>query len=239
MERYSRLHLWMIVIFLLIQVSIYKYYWPKFSTTTWEFHIHYWLVTAWYLLLIIQPYLISISKIQKHRTIGILGFLLAGGVIFTGFSLLDVPLKLAAKAETAILGPPLSFYYGTLVIEFILMLAFAYAVIKGILHRKNLAAHSWWLIASAFYMMMPALGRGLIVFWRGILPPEKFNPMILFISGELIYIPLFLLFAFKFGKIKHQATLIGLLLVIVRFLRIPLGSSETIQEFLKAVIRFQ
>ncbi len=239
MERYSELHRWMIALFFVIQVSIYKYYWPKFGTTTWEFHIHYWLVTAWYLLLIIQPYLISISKIQKHRTIGILGFLLAGGVIFTGFSLLDVPLKLAGKLSATGGGPPLSFYYGTLIVEFLLMVAFAYAVIRGILHRKNLAEHSWWLIASAFYMMMPAVGRGLILFWRGILPPEKFHPMIVFITGELIYIPLFLLFAYKFGKIKHQATYIGLLLVIVRFLRIPLGASETIQEILKAMIRFQ
>ena len=135
-------------------------------------------------------------------------------------------------------GPPPFFYYGTLVVEFGLMVAFTYAIVKGILRRKNFTEHAWWLIASAFYMMMPAVGRGLIVFWRSILPPEKLKPMLVVLSAELIYIPLFLLFAFKFGKLKHQATLIGLLLVLVRLLRVPIGSSEAVQTFLKAVIQF-
>ena len=106
------------------------------------------------------------------------------------------------------------------------MLAFTYAIIKGIIHRKNLKEHSWWLIASAFYMMMPALGRGVIVFWSSILPPEKLNPILIMLFAEAVYIPLFLVFANKFGKLKHQATLIGLLLVIVRLLRFPIGSME-------------
>ena len=238
MEKYSKLHLWMIGILLLVQVSIFRYYWPSFSSKSWEFHFHYWLVTTWFLFLIIQPYLAVNGKIERHRTYGILGFVIAGGAIFTGFSLLDYPLRLIENISPDRPGPPVAFYYGTLIVEFVLMLAFTYAIIKGIIHRKNLKEHSWWLIASAFYMMMPAVGRGLIVFWRATLPPEKLNPLLITLSAELIYIPLFLIFAYKFGKIKHQATLIGLLLVIVRVLRFPLGSSETVQEFLKLVIKY-
>ena len=118
------------------------------------------------------------------------------------------------------------------------MLAFAYAIVKAIIHRKNLHDHAWWLIASAFFMMMPAVGRGMIVFWRSILPPEKLKPILVAVSAELIYIPLFLLFAHKFGKFKHQATVIGLLLVLVRFLRVPIGASKSVQSFLEAVIQF-
>ena len=238
MKRYSKLHLWMIGILLLIQISIYRYYFPTFSTEGWEFHIHFWLVTLWYIFLIIQPYLASRGKMDKHRTYGIIGFMIAGGTIFTGFSLLDFPMKLAENWTPDKPGPPLAFYYGTLVVEFILMLAFTYAIIKGILHRKNLLEHAWWLVASAFYMMMPAVGRGMIVFWRSILPPEKLKPVLVVVSAELIYIPLFLVFAFKFGKLKHQATLIGLLLVVVRLIRVPIGSSEAVQSFLKTLIQY-
>ena len=106
------------------------------------------------------------------------------------------------------------------------------------MHRKNLLEHAWWLVASAFYMMMPAVGRGMIVFWRSILPPEKLKPVLVVVSAELIYIPLFLVFAFKFGKLKHQATLIGLLLVVVRLIRVPIGSSEAVQSFLKTLIQY-
>lgn len=178
------------------------------------------------------------GKIEKHRTYGIIGFLIAGGAIFTGFSLLDYPLRLIENMTLDRPGPPVAFYYGTLIVEFLLMVAFTYAILKGIIHRKNLKEHSWWLIASAFYMMMPAVGRGMIVFWRATLPPEKLNPLLITLSAEFIYIPMFLLFAHKFGKIKHQATLIGFLLVVVRVLRFPMGSSETVQEFLKLVIQF-
>ena len=81
MERYKNLHFWMITPFIIVQVSIFSYYWPKFITQSWEIHFHYWLVTFWYLLLIIQPYLINKGKIVNHKTLGIIGFLLAGGVL--------------------------------------------------------------------------------------------------------------------------------------------------------------
>ena len=238
MKRYTHLYQWMIGIQLLIQVSIFPYYYPTFSSEGWEFHIHFWLVTGWYLFLVAQPYLAVKGRIETHRPWGIIGFLIAGGAIFTGFSLLDFPLKLVADWTPDRPGPPVGFYYGTLVVEFLLMLAFTYAIIKGITKRKQLHEHAWWLIASAFYMMMPAVGRGMIVFWRAVLPPEKLNPIFVVISAEFIYIPLLLLFANKFGKLKHQATYIGLSLVLVRLLRLPIGSSETVQEFLKVLIRF-
>ena len=238
MERYSKLHLWMLGILLLVQISIYRYYFPTFSTEGWEFHIHFWLVTLWYIFLIAQPYWATHGKLERHRTFGIIGFLIAGGAIFTGFSLLDFPLKLAAKWTPQSPGPPLAFYYGTLVIECILMLAFSYAILKGITKRKQLEEHAWWLVASAFYMMMPAVGRGMIVFWRSVLPPEQIRPVYVAVSAELIYIPLFLVFAYKFGKLKHQATAIGLFLVLIRLLRVPIGSSQAVQEFLNTMIQF-
>jgi hypothetical protein len=188
--------------------------------------------------MIFQPYLISKGEIVNHRTLGIIGFLLAGGVLFTGLSLMDIPLRLADSFDPNSPGPPISFYYGTLIIEFISILAFGYAVVKSIIHRKTVSEHSWWLIATVFYMMSPALGRGMILFWRKILPPEKFKPLYVFISSEFIYLILFLMFASKFGKLKHQATIIGIVLIFIRLLRVPMGSSETIQEFLKSVIKY-
>lgn len=239
MKKYQSLYAWMIGLFAIVQVSIFYYYWPRFTTQTWEIHFHYWLVTAWYLMLIIQPYLISRGNIQRHRTLGIIGFVLAGGVIFTGMSLLDVPLKLAEAHDPTRPGPPISFYYGTLIIESVSMLAFGFAILKSILHRKEIHEHSWWLIAGAFYMMPPALGRGMIVFWRRMLPPENFKPLFALVSTELIYLGLFLWFASRFGKFRHAATAIGLLLIVFRMLRVPMGASEAIQEFLHNWIQWR
>ena len=116
------------------------------------------------------------------------------------------------------------------------MLAFAIAVAKAIQFRRNVKEHARWMVASVFFMIVPALGRGMIIFWRTVLPPEKFNRVLVFISTELIYLSIFLLFAYKFGKLKHLATYIGIALVIIRFLARPLGNMESVQEFLKAII---
>lgn len=238
MEKYKQLYLWACLPFIIVQAGIFSYYWPKFSDVFWEIHIHYWLVSAWYLLFIVQTYLISRKKLDNHRLFGMLSFVIAGGVIFSAISILDLPLKLAATYTSERPGPPIAFYYGTLIIEFILALAFALAIVKSIIHRKDIHEHSWWLICSLFYLMVPALGRGMIVFWRSILPPESFSPAFPLISTELVYISLFLAFAFKFGKLRHMATYIAFGLVIVRALRIPIGSSETVQAFLNQVIRW-
>lgn len=238
MEKYKNLYKWMFIPFILIQVGIFNYYWPRFTDVTWEIHIHYWLVSLWFILIIIQPYLAVNGKIKQHRTLGILGFVLAGGVIFTGFSLLYIPLEIMENASPDKPGPPPPFFYGTIIVEFLLMCAFVFAVVKSITQRHNLTNHAWWLICSVFYMMMPAVGRGMIVLLVKIMTPEKFNPMYVFFAAELVYIPLFLFFVYKFGKFKHLATYIGLILIIVRLARVPIGSIETVQEFLKMVIKY-
>ncbi|NNE67778.1 MAG: hypothetical protein HKN33_14545 [Pyrinomonadaceae bacterium] len=239
MDRYKHLYFWMIIPLIVGQVGIFSYYWPKVTSVYWEIHVHYWLVTTWYLLIVLQPYLAVKGNLAKHRTIGIFGILLAGGVIFSGITILDIPLKLVSKLDPLKAGPPAAFYYGTLVVELVLMLAFAYAVAKSIIHRKQLHEHAWWLICSAFYMMPPALGRGMITFWRNVLPADGFSPLFPLVSTELIYLPLLLFFAYKFKQLRHQATIIGILLVLVRTLRFPIGSSETIQGILEAAIKYQ
>jgi hypothetical protein len=238
MEKYKHLYVWMLIPLVVSQVGIFSYYWPKFSSVTWEIHIHYWLISIWYLLVVVQPYLISKNLISNHRTLGIFGFVIAGGVIFSGITILDLPLKYASNFTSANQGPPLAFYYGTLVIEFVLMMAFVFAIAQSILKRHQTAEHAYWLICSVFYLIAPGLGRGMIVLWSKLLPPEKFTPLFPLLSTEVIYLIMFVFFAHKFGRLKHLATYIGLSLVLVRLLRFPIGNSIYIQEFLNNVIKW-
>ncbi|MEL6653439.1 MAG: hypothetical protein AAFQ87_21790 [Bacteroidota bacterium] len=188
--------------------------------------------------MIYQPYLIAKGRIVNHRTLGMIGFLLAGGFLFTGISLLDIPLKLIASSGPDSPGPPPMFYYGTLVVEFLLTVATAVAVLQSIIHRKDVQNHSWWLICSGFYMMGPALGRGMIRLWDLVLPPDQFPIPWIFGSTELIYVVLLILFARKFASLRHPATILGFSLVVVRLLRFPIGSNEAVQQFLDRVIQW-
>ena len=237
MEKYKNLYLWLIIPFLITQLSIFKYYWLQITDQAFSIHIHYWAVTSWYLLLIIQPYLITKGKIVSHRTLGIIGFVIAGGVLFTGISTSEISMERVNNYDASKVGIPVAFYYGTLLIGWLSMLAFAFAIVKSILHRRQLLDHSWWLIASLFYMMMPALGRGMINLAKMTIPKEYLSPMLPLIGAELVYVSLFILFAIKFGKVKHLATLIGLLLVVIRFLRFPIGSIESLQNFFHQMIK--
>jgi hypothetical protein len=237
-DKYRKLYIWMFIPFLIAQFGIFNFYWAKVNAVYWNIHIHYWAVTLWYLLVIIQPYLIVHGKVSNHRTLGIFGFFIAGAVVASGISILDVPLKIIQSYSPTRPGPPIAFFYGTLVIEFLMMGAFVFAVSKAILNRHKIDEHAWWLICSAFFMIAPALGRGMIVFWRGVMPPDKFTPVLPLLSTEIIYLLVFSLFVIKFGKFRHLATYIGFSLVLIRLLRIPIGSSEAIQSFLHGIIKW-
>jgi len=53
------------------------------------------------------------------------------------------------------------FFYGIVIGELLMALVYIMAVIVGILRRKEIENHAWWLISTAFVIMMPALGRGI------------------------------------------------------------------------------
>src|SRR5687768_16055340 len=86
--RYRSLHLWMIIPMIVMQFGIYKDYWGDFSDNAWSVHIHYWTGTVWYIYLIIQPWFATHGQLTRHRTNGIIGMFIAGGVCLTALSML-------------------------------------------------------------------------------------------------------------------------------------------------------
>jgi hypothetical protein len=58
------------------------------TENAWAVHVHYWTATLWYIFLISQPYLASRGQFERHRTSGMIGFFLAGGVAFTALGAL-------------------------------------------------------------------------------------------------------------------------------------------------------
>lgn len=232
----------MIIPFIIMQAGIFPDYWGDFLDNAWSVHVHYWTGTFWYIYLIIQPYYATHGKMDKHRTNGIIGMFLAGGVSLTAFSMMYRDI---ASAERSFEMPesfgPFEpwFFYGVMAIEIPMIIAFGYAVIQSILKRKNLQDHAWWLISTVFIIMMPALSRGIQLGYIGIYsdswPHVAVMPPI-FLS-QIIIIVLTLLTAWKYGKIKHQATYLVLIVNIYVFFLEPLGKSETLQAFFNSFIK--
>lgn len=242
MNKYKNLHYWMILPLIIMQFGIYGDYWGDFTNNAWSVHVHYWTGTVWYLYLIIQPYYATRGQIARHRTNGIIGMFIAGGVCLTALSMMnrDIVNAQTAHDKADQFGPFQPwFFLGVAAVEIVMMVAFGFAVIKSIIHRKQLENHSWWLISTVFIIMMPALGRGVQNLYIGLHSKEwpTINIMLPIYYAEIIIIVLLMLGAWKYKKLKHPATYLALGVNLFNCLIGPLGKSDSVQEFLKSIIK--
>jgi hypothetical protein len=242
MNKYKTLHLWMILPMVFMQFGIFRDYWGDFGDNAWSVHIHYWTGTVWYLYLIIQPYFATHGHMSKHRTNGIIGMFLAGGVCLTALSMMNRDIVTTQRAlETPDKFGPFQpwFFFGVAAVEIVMMTAFGYAIIKSIIHRKEIENHAWWLISTVFIIMMPALGRGIQNVYVGIHIKEWpfINIMLPIYFTQLIIIGMLLLGAWRYKKLNHPATYLAVAVNIFIFLLEPIGRSENAQQILKTVIK--
>ena len=226
----------------IMQLGIMKDYWGDFSENAWSVHIHYWTGTIWYLYLVIQPYFATHGRMPLHRTNGIIGMFIAGGVCLTALSMMnrDIITTQRAAEFPDRFGPFQPwFFFGVAVVEIVMMTAFAIAILKSIIHRKNFESHAWWLISTVFIIMMPALGRGIqnlyIAMNRSKWP--DIDIMLPIHISTILIIVMLLLGAWKYKKLSHPATYLALGVNLFNFLLEPLGRSGTMQELLKAFIK--
>jgi hypothetical protein len=241
MSKYKDLWKWMIVPMIIMQLGIFMDYWGDFSENAFSVHIHYWTGTAWYAFLIFQPYFVTHGQIERHRTLGIIGMFLAGGVCLTALSMLHRDIASADRSivERQRFGPFEDwFFMGVAAVEIVMMVAFGYAVIKSIIHRKEIENHSWWLISTVFLIMMPALGRGFQFVWIGLNIQQMPNVDIMFplYVAQFVILGLIAAAAWKFGTLRHPATYLAVAVNVFTLFLEPLGRSAYVQAFLRAVI---
>ena len=232
----------MIIPMVIMQAGIFHDYWGDFSENAWSVHVHYITGTVWYLYLIIQPYFATHGQLTRHRTNGIIGMFLAGAVCLTALSMLHRDI---ANAENSLVrrddfGPfEPWFFFGVAAVEIVMMTAFGFAVIKSIIHRKQLEDHSWWLISTVFIIMMPALGRGVQFVYIGMNSQHWPNVDImspLYIAEGMI-LAMLLFGTWKYDKLKHPATWLAVAVNVFNLFLEPIGKSESVQLFLKALIK--
>jgi hypothetical protein len=239
---YKSLHLWMLIPMAFMQWGIFKDYWGDFRQNAWSVHVHYVTGTIWYFYLIIQPWLATHGQLAKHRTNGMIGIFIAGGVCLTAFSMMHRDIATAERsfAMPDRFGPFQPwFFYGVAAIEIVMMIAFGYAVIKSIIHRKQVEDHAWWLISTVFIIMMPALARGIQNVYVDMNKQDwpAIDIMAPVYLCQALIIIMILLAAWKFRKLKHAATWLAIGVNIFNALLEPLGRSETIQQFLRTIVK--
>lgn len=227
---------------MIMQLGIFKDYWGDFTENAWSVHVHYWTGTIWYFYMIIQPYYATHGQMDKHRTNGIIGMFLAGGVCLTAFSMLNRDLvRVQMSMEMPEKFGPFEpwFFYGVAVLEVVMITSFGYAVIMSIIHRKNVKNHAWWLISTVFIILEPAVARGLQNIYIGLHSESwpNVNIMFPFYLGQIIIMLLILFAAIKYGKMKHPATYLAFGVNLFNCFLEPIGRTKSIQTILEAFIK--
>lgn len=241
LDRYNDLYLWMIIPMAIMQIGIFRDYWGDLTENAWAVHIHYWTATLWYLFLILQPYYATRRQFDLHRTNGIIGFFLAGGVALTALSALHRDIVNAERSAQMrdVFGPfEPWFFYGVATVEIVMMSAFIFAVIQAVRNRRSVHDHAWWLISTVFIIMMPALGRGLGVLWAIVFGKDDPRQVIypLYLTTAIIIALLFWA-ANRYGRVNHPATWLALGANLFNLLLEPLGKWEWLQGVLRLMIK--
>lgn len=221
-ENIKSLYLWMAIPFVVMQVGIFPDYWPYFTEKDWGTHIHYFSASAWFVFLISQPYLVARGRLSDHRTNGIIGFFVAGGVIFSAVALYPNDVRTAIAWEQA--GIRIGYLTGRsftslLVAETVLILVYAYAVIKSIRQRKNLEEHAWWLMCSVYFIMMPTVGRGMFYvaeFFAG--SEDALKAWHVEVPTTLVVSGLAAAMVWRFKKWKHPASWLAIAMTPLSYL---------------------
>lgn len=119
---------------------------PHFTKIAWIVHFHVFSIVCWFIMLVAQASLAKSGRIDVHRKIGRISFILVP-IIVLGFILVTHQGQLKNKAPD-LLGATI--FDGSL---FILFYALA------MLNVKNTAYHAQYMILSAIPFINPGLGR--------------------------------------------------------------------------------
>jgi len=233
--KYKNLHLWMIIPFVLIQTGFIDSYWMTWSEERWMHHVHALSAMGWFALLIVQPYLVMRGKMINHRTLGMMGFFLAGATAWSAIAILPLDVQFGDQGG---FGPrfPGAFFYGIIAVEFIMIMAFIIAVIMAIIKRKHTEEHALWLICTVFYIMHPGLGRG---FMAIMMTSESTTPLMQPVSLAALVILIGIVgIGIKMKKLFHPAILFGIAVNLPTFFAMRLGEQTWYVEWLKVVMKY-
>lgn len=67
MNKYKNAHLWLLIPFVIVLLGFLPSYWLKFAEAPWRQHLHGITATLWFVLLIVQPYLVTRRELMTTR----------------------------------------------------------------------------------------------------------------------------------------------------------------------------
>lgn len=211
---------------------------PVFNDTSLPTYlvVHGMLMTAWYLLFLVQAVLVTTGRRDLHRTLGMAGVVLSAAMVVAGV-VLNLNRIPRAQALGHIASPEDLSHHLRLALDSIgSLVPFVVLIVLAVLYRRKAPVHKrlmfWamvWMIGPAFSDVRP-LGRMLDALVVPYLP---------YFPSDLFWLAALLAYDWKGQRRFHPATYLPFLLLACWYFIVAdrIAGNGTLQEWLSAYVQ--
>ncbi|MFT3806351.1 hypothetical protein [Arenimonas sp.] len=238
---YRNFHLWMLFPFAVSILGFSYSYYLNFTGSTFHQHVHGISATLWYLLVVVQPYLITRRKdIRRHRLFGAIGTLLAGVVAGSALTIIPKNIDDVAKLDPNGFFNP-TFAYFAVIIDVVLVGLFLVSVFMAIyeMKRRNLAGHVQWMMASVLAVLSPGLARlfGILFIVANQGNLDGISLVKLAVPSMIAMMLIIVVYFRKFGSFRHPAFWLLMAAHAPYLFVVQIGDNQAIRSVLAAIFK--
>lgn len=229
------MHIWMLVPFVIVFLGFSRSYFFNLGHASWPQHLHGASATLWYLLLIIQPFLITRRKDYiSHKKLGLIGILIAGMVAGTAFNIIPGNLVNVDNYTEADFFSP-NFAYAATMLDLLMVSGFVVCVAIAMIKARNIYQHTSWLLASAFIIIGAASVRLYAI--ASFMFTDNVTFKMAAIPAMTISVLITALFFYRFSSLKHPAFYVFLFANLPAFFVDAIGSNSAWRQLADSVFK--
>jgi hypothetical protein len=205
--------------------------------------LHGVAMTAWYLLFIVQTWLVASGRPSLHKRIGWAGLAVAAAVVITGaYVSLDAPSRLGTfvTSQGGPAGVGMQIGMGITLGNLIVLAFFSTFMVAAVLLRRNRPWHGRLMYWSSLLIIGPAIFSGNpLRFWPSILGPllEGWYPV--WLPALHVSIAFIALLAYDLIRTRrvHPATMLGLgAFYLIGFIHRAISGTQVAQDFIRSLL---
>ena len=218
----------------------YSYYF-NLAGATFHQHVHGISATLWYVLIVVQPYLITRKQdVRGHRLLGAFATMVAGLVAGSALTIIPKNIDNVATLDPNGFFNP-TFAYFAVIVDVLLVSLFIASVAMAVvaMKRRDLAGHVQWMMASVFAVLSPALARmfGIAAIIANQGNMEGISLVKLAVPSMLAMVLMIVVFYRRFGSFRHPSFWLLMAAHATYVLVVPVGDSPMVRSVLPVIFK--